>query len=71
MLPTLKCSRRSDRPLTNFVAVFRQSAANGASKFGVVELKDPGFNQVRSIVNEIDSRRIFFAYREDEQPSMQ
>lgn len=59
---------RSDGLLKNFVAAFRQAAANGAFKFGVVELKDPDLNRVHSIVNEINSRRIFFACGEDEQP---
>ena len=59
---------RSDGILKNFVAVFRQAAANGSFKLGGIELKDPDLNRVHSIVNEINSRRIFFACGEDEDP---
>jgi hypothetical protein len=59
---------RSDGLLKGFVAAFRQAAANGSFKFGGIELKDPDLNRVHSIVNEIDSRRVFYACGEDEHP---
>lgn len=59
---------RSDGLLNNFVAAFRQAAANGAFKFGWIELKDPDLNRVHSVVNEINGRRLFFACGEDEHP---
>lgn len=59
---------RSEGLLTNFISAFRQATANGAFKFGVIELKDPDLNRIHSIVNEINSRRLFFACGEDEQP---
>jgi hypothetical protein len=57
---------RSEGLLSKFVATFRQAAANGSFKFGGIELKDPDLNRVHSIVNEIDSRRVFYACGEDE-----
>lgn len=59
---------KSESLLANFVSVFRQAAANGSFKFGGLELKDPDLNRVHSIVNEIDSRRVFYACSEDEHP---
>ena len=59
---------RSDGLLKNFISAFRQASANGAFKFGGVELKDPDLNRVHAIVNEINSRRVFYACGEDEHP---
>ena len=59
---------RSEGLLANLISAFRQSVANGAFKFGSVELKDPDLNRVHSIINEINSRRTFFTCNEDEHP---
>lgn len=56
----------SEGLLASFVSAFRQAAANGNFKFGGIELKDPDLNRVHAIVNEIDSRRVFYACGEDE-----
>jgi hypothetical protein len=52
----------------NFVAAFRQAAANGHFKFGGIILQDRDLNRVHSIVTEIDARRLFYACGEDESP---
>lgn len=59
---------RSSGFVKNFVASFRQAAANGNFSFGPIQLKDADLNRVHSIVTEIDSRRVFFACGEDEVP---
>lgn len=59
---------RSDGLLKNFVAAFRQASANGAFRFGGIQLQDPDHNRIHAIVTEINSRRIFFACGEDEHP---
>lgn len=58
----------SEGMLANFVSSFRQLSANGGFKFGGIELKNPDLNRVHAIVNEIDSRRVFYACAEDEHP---
>ncbi len=58
----------SEGILKKFISAFRQATANGAFKFGGIELKDPDLNRVHSIVNEIDKRRVFYACGEDESP---
>ncbi|MGY3808237.1 hypothetical protein [Aeromonas allosaccharophila] len=59
---------RSDGLLKNFVASFRQAAANGNFSFGGITLQDLDLNRVHGIVTEIDSRRLFYACGEDESP---
>lgn len=60
---------RSEGLLKNFISAFRQATANGAFKFGGIELKDPDLNRIHAIVNEINTRRLFFACGEDEHPT--
>lgn len=60
--------RRSDGLLKNFVASFRQAAANGHFNFGGITLQDHDLDRVHGIVTEIDSRRLFYACGEDESP---
>lgn len=59
---------QSEGLLAGFVRAFRQAAANGGFKLGILELKDPDLNRVHAIVNEIDSRRVFYVCGEDEIP---
>lgn len=61
-----KLLARSDGLLLGFIASFRQAVANGGFKFGGIELKDSDLNRVHAIVNEIDTRRVFYACGEDE-----
>lgn len=60
--------KRSDGLFKNFVASFRQAAANGHFSFGGITLQDHDLNRVHGIVTEIDSRRLFYACGEDESP---
>lgn len=60
--------KRSDGFRRNFVASFRQLAANGNFTFGPIKLQDADLNRVHAIVTEIDSRRLFWACGEDEVP---
>lgn len=60
--------RRSDGFINNFVASFRQAAANGNFNFGIVKLQDSDLNRIHGIVNEIDHRRLFFNCSDDEMP---
>ena len=60
--------KRSKALFKNFVASFRQAAANGNFKFGFITLHDRDLNHVHSIVTEIDGRRLFYACGEDESP---
>jgi hypothetical protein len=60
--------KRSDGFFKSFVASFRQAAANGHFSFGGITLQDPDLNRVHAIVTEIDSRRLFHACGEDENP---
>lgn len=60
--------RRSDGLFKQFVAAFRQAAANGNFSFGGITLQDHDLNRVHGIVTEIDSRRLFYACGEDETP---
>ena len=59
---------RSEGLMKNLVSVFRQAAANGCFKIGSIEIKDPDLNKVHDIVNEIDSRRLFYECGQDECP---
>lgn len=59
---------RSSGFIKNFVASFRQAAANGNFSFGGIKLQDSDLNRVHGIVTEIDSRRLFYACGEDEMP---
>jgi len=54
--------------IDNFIASFRQAAANGNFSFGPIRLQDADLNRVHSIVVEIDSRRVFSACGDDEIP---
>ena len=60
--------RRSDGILKHLIASVRQIAANGGFTFGPIRLQDPDLNRIHAIVTEIDSRRLFYACREDEIP---
>jgi hypothetical protein len=60
--------KRSDGFIRNFVASFRQAAANGNFNFGIIKLKDSDLNRIHSIVNEIDKRRLFYNCSDDEMP---
>lgn len=59
---------RSSGFIANFVASFRQAAANGNFSFGGITLKDSDLNRVHGIVTDIDTRRLFYACSEDEMP---
>jgi len=59
---------RSSGFIQNFVASFRQAAANGNFSFGGITLQDSDLNRIHGIVTEIDSRRLFYACGEDEIP---
>lgn len=59
---------RSSGFIKNFIASFRQAAANGNFSFGGIKLQDSDLNRVHGIVTEIDSRRLFYACGEDEMP---
>ncbi len=59
---------RSSGFIKNFIASFRQSAANGNFSFGGIKLQDADLNRLHGIVTEIDSRRLFYACGEDEIP---
>jgi len=59
---------RSSGFIMSFVASFRQAAANGNFSFGGIKLQDSDLNRVHGIVTEIDSRRLFYACGEDENP---
>jgi hypothetical protein len=60
--------RRSDGFINNFVASFRQAAANGNFNFGIIKLQDSDLNRIHAIVNEIDHRRLFYNCSDDEMP---
>ena len=51
-----------------FVGSFRQAVAYGGFEFGPIKLQDQDINRVHSIVTEIDTRRVFYNYYEDEIP---
>ncbi|WP_395685341.1 hypothetical protein [Caenimonas koreensis] len=59
---------QSEDIVSRFARAFRVSAANGGFRFGGIELKDPDLVRVHDVVNEIDSRRVFYACGEDENP---
>lgn len=59
---------RSSGFIANFVASFRQAAANGNFSFGGIKLQDSDLNRVHGIVTDIDTRRLFYACGEDEIP---
>jgi hypothetical protein len=59
---------RSSGFINNFIASFRQAAANGNFSFGGIKLQDSDLNRIHGIVTEIDSRRLFYSCGEDEIP---
>ena len=48
--------------------ICRQAVAHGNIKINGIELKDPDLNRLHDIVNEIDSRRVFYDCSDDEIP---
>jgi hypothetical protein len=60
-------SRLSDI-IENFVGIFRQSIATEGFKAGPFTLKNVDLQRVHRIVNEIDSRRVFYTRYEEEGP---
>ena len=52
----------------DLVSSLRHLTANGGFNFGFVKLADGDLNRIHSIVNEIDSRRLFYRCGEDEIP---
>ncbi len=59
---------RSSAIFQNIIASYRQAVANGQFNFGFIQPSDPDLNRIHAIVTEINSRRLFFACSEDENP---
>jgi hypothetical protein len=69
MTEAVLLNRFKKNPLgKQLIQIGRQAVAHGNIKISGIELKDPDLNRLHDIVNEIDSRRVFYNCDDDETP---